>query len=104
MGDSPADRRNFTSDTTLPNGAESVPASTVTPASWATAAASAMSANGDASADKADDSAAQAAEAAARSKAQFEAMKQQAQRVESIRAEMHVDTSGVVISSQTTLK
>jgi hypothetical protein len=69
-----------------------------------TAAASAMSANGDASADKADDSAAQAAEAAARSKAQFEAMKQQAQRVESIRAEMHVDTSGVVISSQTTLK
>jgi hypothetical protein len=69
-----------------------------------TAAASAMNASGDTSADKTDDSAAQAAEAAARSKAQFEAMKQQAQRVESIRAEMHVDTSGMVITSQTTLK
>ncbi|MGN6656291.1 MAG: hypothetical protein ACTHJ9_13220 [Rhodanobacter sp.] len=66
-----------------------------------TAAAGAMS-NGDA--DKTDDSAAQAAEAAARSKAQFEAMKQQAQRVESIRAEMHVDNGGMVITSQTTLK
>ena len=69
-----------------------------------TAAASAMDANGNASTNKADDSAAQAAEAAARAKAQFEAMKQQAQRVESIRAEMHVDTSGMVITSQTTLK
>jgi hypothetical protein len=69
-----------------------------------TAAASAMNPNGDASSDKADDSAVQAAEAAARSKAQFEAMKQQAQRVESIRAEMHVDTGGMVITSQTTLK
>ena len=67
-----------------------------------TAAASAMNANGDA-ADK-DDGAAQAAEAAARSKAQFEAMKQQAQRVESINAEMHVEAGGMVITSQTTLK
>lgn len=68
-----------------------------------TAAASAMSNNGDASADK-DDSARQAAEAAAQSKAQFEAMKQQAQRIESIQAEMHVDAGGMVITSQTTLK
>jgi hypothetical protein len=67
-----------------------------------TAAASAMNANGDAP-DK-DDSAAQAAEAAARSKAQFEAMKQQAQRVESINAEMHVEAGGMVITSHTTLK
>ena len=69
-----------------------------------TAAASAMNNSGDASADKPDDSAAQAAEAAARSKAQFEAMKQQAQRVEDIHAEMHVEAGGMVITSQTTLK
>ncbi|MEW9573714.1 hypothetical protein ABQJ54_18320 [Rhodanobacter sp. Si-c] len=50
------------------------------------------------------DEAAQAAADAARSKAQFAAMEAQAQRVDSIDAEMHVDDSGIVITSQTTLK
>ncbi len=50
------------------------------------------------------DSSAQAAANAARSKAQFAAMKSQAERVESIDAEMHVDDSGMVINSQTVLK
>ena len=50
------------------------------------------------------DEAAQAAANAARSKAQFEAMKAQAERVDSIDAEMHVDDSGLVITSQTALK
>ena len=50
-----------------------------------------------------DDSSAQAANAA-RSKAQFAAMKSQAERVDSIDAEMHVDDSGMVINSQTVLK
>lgn len=66
------------------------------------AATSAMS--GSDATDKPDESAAQAAETAAHSKAQFEAMKRQAERVESIDAEMHVDDSGMVITSQTTLK
>lgn len=50
------------------------------------------------------DSAAQTAANAARSKAQFAAMKSQAERVDSIDAEMHVDDSGMVITSQTVLK
>ena len=50
------------------------------------------------------DEAAQAAANAARSKAQFAAMKAQAERVDSIDAEMHVDDSGMVITSQTALK
>lgn len=50
------------------------------------------------------DEAAQAAADAARSKAQFAAMEAQAQRVDSIDAEMHVDDNGIVITSQTTLK
>src|SRR6185437_1744621 len=50
------------------------------------------------------DEAAQAAADAARSKAQFTAMEAQAQRVDSIDAEAHVDDSGLVITSHTTLK
>ncbi|HEX8778181.1 MAG TPA: hypothetical protein VF738_08675 [Rhodanobacter sp.] len=50
------------------------------------------------------DEAAQAAADAARSKAQFAAMEAQAQRVDSIDAEMHVDESGIVVTSHTTLK
>ena len=41
---------------------------------------------------------------AARSKAQFAAMQAQAERILSIDAEMHVDTKGIVVTSQTTLK
>ncbi len=52
----------------------------------------------------APDDAAQAAANAARSKAQFAAMKAQAERVDSIDAEMHIDDDGMVISSQTVLK
>lgn len=50
------------------------------------------------------DEAAQASADAARSKAQFVAMEAQARRVDSIDAEIHVDDSGLVITSQTTLK
>ncbi|HEY8682523.1 MAG TPA: hypothetical protein VIM06_05075 [Rhodanobacter sp.] len=50
------------------------------------------------------DDAAQAAANAARSKAQFAAMKTQAERVSSIDAEMHVVDDGMVITSQTVLK
>jgi len=50
------------------------------------------------------DEAAQAAADAARSKAQFAAMEAQAQRVDSIDAEMHVDDNGIVVTSHTTLK
>jgi hypothetical protein len=53
--------------------------------------------------DNADD-ANQAAANAASSKAQFAAMKSQAERVDSIDAEMHVDSDGMVITSQTILK
>jgi hypothetical protein len=49
-------------------------------------------------------SAASAASELARSKAQFAAMKAQAGRVDRIDAEMHVDESGMVFTSQTTLK
>ncbi|HZX72397.1 MAG TPA: hypothetical protein VFE77_16450 [Rhodanobacter sp.] len=62
-----------------------------------TAAADAMGKNGDASHAKADD-------AATRAKAQFAAMKQQAERIDSMDAEMHVDGNGMVITSQTALK
>jgi hypothetical protein len=55
------------------------------------------------SGDSADD-ATQTAANAARSKAQFAAMKAQAERVNSIDAEMHIDHDGMVISSQTELK
>ena len=44
------------------------------------------------------------ADAAIRAKAQFAAMKQQAERVDSIDAEMHVDSHGLVITSETVLK
>jgi hypothetical protein len=50
------------------------------------------------------DDSAQAAANAARSKAQFAAMKSQAERVGSIDAEMHVMDGGMVITSQTVLK
>lgn len=50
------------------------------------------------------DEAAQAAADAARSKAQFAAMEAQAQRVDSIDAEAHVDDGGLVVTSHTTLK
>ncbi|MGH8158662.1 MAG: hypothetical protein ACREPQ_11130 [Rhodanobacter sp.] len=55
--------------------------------------------NGDSS-----DEATQAADNAARSKAQFAAMKAQAERVDSIDAEMHVDNEGMVFNTQTILK
>ena len=51
-----------------------------------------------------DDPASTASANAARSKAQFALMKVQAERVDSIDAEMHVDDEGMVITSQTALK
>ncbi len=51
-----------------------------------------------------EDGSAQAAADAARSKAQFAAMKSQAERVDSIDAEMHIDDGGAVITSHTVLK
>jgi hypothetical protein len=57
--------------------------------------------NGDAAST---DEAAQAAADAARSKAQFASMEAQAQRVDSIDAEMHVDSNGIVVTSHTVLK
>lgn len=52
-----------------------------------------------------DDAAAVAAGTdAARNKAQFASMEAQAQRVESIDAELRVDTAGLVVTSHTTLK
>ncbi len=50
------------------------------------------------------DEAAQAAADAARTKAQFAAMEAQAQRVDRIDAELHVDEHGMVVTSHTTLK
>ena len=50
------------------------------------------------------DDAAEVAANAERSKAQFAAMKAQAERVDSIDVEMHVSSSGMVITSQTLLK
>ena len=54
--------------------------------------------------DSSSDEAAQAAANAAQSKAQFAAMKAQAERVESIDAEMHVDSDGMVFNTRTVLK
>jgi predicted small lipoprotein YifL len=51
-----------------------------------------------------DDTAAQTAANVAQSKAQFAAMKAQAERVDSIDAELHVDSAGLVITSQTVMK
>ena len=51
-----------------------------------------------------NDDAALVAANAARSKAQFAAMKAQAERVDSIDAEMHVDNDGMVFTTQTVLK
>lgn len=51
----------------------------------------------------ADDEADKAA-TEARTKAQFEAMRAQAARIESMDAEAHVDSNGLVVTSQTTLK
>ncbi|WP_189339758.1 hypothetical protein [Rhodanobacter denitrificans] len=55
------------------------------------------------SVDETEDAASAAAELK-RSKAQFAAMKFQAERVDRIDAEMHVETGSMVITSQTTLK
>ncbi len=69
------------------------------------AATATLSKSDEPSIDDSDrDDAANAAAELARSKAQFAAMKSQAERVDSIDAEMHVDTGGVVITSQTVLK
>lgn len=59
--------------------------------------------DGDA-ADDTDPTPKDAAADAARSKAQFASMEAQAQRVQSIDAEMHVDANGLVITSHTALK
>ena len=70
------------------------------------AATAAISKSDEPSLDNSDsaDDATQAAANVARSKAQFAAMKSQAERVNSIDAEMHVDDNGMVITSQTALK
>lgn len=52
-----------------------------------------------AAADQADKAASDA-----RTKAQFDAMRAQAERIESIDAEIHIDGQGLVVNSQTTLK
>jgi hypothetical protein len=69
------------------------------------AATATLSKSDEPSIDDSDrDDAANAAAELARSKAQFAAMKSQAERVDSIDAEMHVDSTGLVITSQTVLK
>ena len=74
--------------------------------SLAAAATAAISKGDEPSIDGVDgvDSSAQAAADAARSKAQFAAMKSQAERVDSIDAEMHINDSGAVMTSHTVLK
>ena len=67
------------------------------------AATATISKSDEPSIDDSDD-ATEAAADLARSKAQFAAMKSQAERVDSIDAEMHVDNGGMVITSQTLLK
>lgn len=67
-----------------------------------TSAASAISGSDPAAAGSVDSK--QTAAIAERSKAQFAAMKAQAERVDHIDAEMHVDDSGIVITSETVLK
>ncbi|HVC17314.1 MAG TPA: hypothetical protein VNE18_08435 [Rhodanobacter sp.] len=69
----------------------------------ATTAAIGKSAGPSADDSHADEAAQQAANLA-RSKAQFAVMKAQAERVDSIDAEMHIDNDGMVITSQTALK
>jgi hypothetical protein len=70
--------------------------------------ATAMAATGKGAGPAADgghaDEAAQQAADLARSRAQFAAMKAQAERVDSIDAEMHIDRDGMVVTSQTALK
>ncbi|MFC4762450.1 hypothetical protein [Dyella koreensis] len=51
-----------------------------------------------------DDAAATRKAAAERSKAQFETMRQQAERIKTIDGEMHVENAGMVFTSQTELK
>jgi len=66
------------------------------------AATAAMTRSDDNDAD--DNDATTAAADAERSKAQFAAMKVQAERIASIDVEMHVQDQGLVITSQTALK
>ncbi|UJJ59307.1 hypothetical protein [Rhodanobacter denitrificans] len=68
------------------------------------AATAAIGKSDEPSIDDSGDSAAETAAELARSKAQFAAMKSQAERVDRIDAEMHVDNGGMVITSQTALK
>jgi len=68
------------------------------------AATAAIGKSSEPSIDDSGDSAAETAAELARSKAQFAAMKSQAERVDRIDAEMHVDEGGMVITSQTALK
>ena len=71
----------------------------------AVAAATEAMGHDDNAADETDsDAAAESAADLAQSKAQIEAMKEQAKRIESIDAEVHVSNEGLVITSQTTLK
>ncbi|WP_234411272.1 MULTISPECIES: hypothetical protein [Rhodanobacter] len=68
------------------------------------AATAAIGKSDEPSIDDSSDEAADAAAELARSKAQFATMKSQAERIDSIDAEMHVDNDGMVITSQTALK
>jgi hypothetical protein len=69
------------------------------------AATAALGKSDDPSVDgSANDEAASAAANVAQSKAQFAAMQAQAQRVESINAEMHVEGNGMVVTSQAVMK
>ena len=51
-----------------------------------------------------DDSAADKAASEARTKAQFDAMRMQAERVQALDAEVHVDSHGIVVTTRTELK
>ncbi|MEO7067858.1 MAG: hypothetical protein ABI114_13165 [Rhodanobacter sp.] len=68
------------------------------------ATAAAISKSDSPSSDDDDDNATEIAANAERSKAQFAAMQAQAKRIESTDAEMHINNSGMVITSQTLLK
>jgi len=67
------------------------------------AATAALTSSEPATGDAADEAAASKAAAAAR-KAQFDAMRAQAQRIKTIDAEVHVDDKGMVLTGQTELK
>lgn len=67
------------------------------------AATAALTSSEPATSDAADEAAASKAAAAAR-KAQFDAMRAQAQRIKTIDAEVHVDDKGMVLTGQTELK